>query len=65
MEKPPFPKRADRPIAVTNVAVVTMEREELLPDRTLVMRSGRIERTGPADAISTDGIDASIRHATM
>lgn len=38
-------------IAITNVAVITMERDEVLQDQTILIKKGKIERLGSADKI--------------
>jgi imidazolonepropionase-like amidohydrolase len=45
----PAPAQPARQVyAITNVTVVPMDRERLLPGRTVIVRDGRIETVGPA-----------------
>jgi cytosine/adenosine deaminase-related metal-dependent hydrolase len=41
-------KPVDRPLAITHVNVVPMDTERVLPDRTVVIAGGQIERLAPS-----------------
>jgi imidazolonepropionase-like amidohydrolase len=43
--------RRDTVVAITHVAVVDVERGRVLPDRTVLVRDGRIDDVGPAEAV--------------
>ena len=51
-----FPARAFKPMAVTNVAVVPMDRNRVLPDRTVIIDDGFIKTIGPSSSVSTAGM---------
>src|SRR5687768_12130144 len=38
--------------AITNVNVIPMDRERVLPDSTVIVRDGRIEQVGPSNRIT-------------
>ena len=60
-----FPARASKPMAITNVAVVPMDRNRVLSDRTVVIDDGFIKTIGPSSSVSTAGmstVDGSNRY---
>ncbi|MBW3554729.1 MAG: amidohydrolase family protein [Gemmatimonadetes bacterium] len=58
---PPAEAQQAAPLVIRDVSVIPMDREEVLPGQTVVIRDGRIESVGPAparlpaDAIAIDG----------
>ena len=60
-----FPARASKLMAITNVAVVPMDRNRVLSDRTVVIDDGFIKTIGPSSSVSTAGmstVDGSNRY---
>ena len=60
-----FPAQLSQPMAITNVAVVPMDRNRVLPDRTVVIDDGFIKTIGPSSSVSTVGmstVDGSNRY---
>ncbi|HEY0625337.1 MAG TPA: amidohydrolase family protein [Allosphingosinicella sp.] len=49
---PPAAAQTQSVYAITDVTVVPMDRERLIPGQTVIVRNGRIERIGPAGSIS-------------
>ena len=51
-----FPARVPRPMAITNVAVVPMDQNRVLPDQIVVIDDGSIKTIGPSAGVSTAGM---------
>ena len=45
----------DRAVAFTNVTVIPMDEERVLPDQTVLVRDGRIEAIGSSDEVDVPG----------
>lgn len=45
------PAAAQEAVAITNVSVIPMDRERVLPDQTVLVRDGRIVAVGPAASV--------------
>lgn len=54
--KPTFPPRARGSLAITHVAVATMESRQTLPDQTVVIENGIIRALGPSAALDVTGM---------
>ena len=51
-----FPGRVPEPMAITNVAVVPMDQNRVLPHQTVVIDDGFIKTIGPSVSVSTAGM---------
>ncbi|MGH9843769.1 MAG: amidohydrolase family protein [Blastocatellia bacterium] len=54
--KPSFPPRVRGPLAITHVAVVTMESRQALPDQTVVVENGVIRALAPCATLDVAGM---------
>ena len=60
-----FPARVSKPMAITNVAVVPMDQNRVLPDQTVVIDDGFIKAIGPSSSVNVAGmstVDGSNRY---
>ena len=51
-----FPARVSKPMVITNVAVVPMDRNRVLSDQTVVIDDGFIKTIGPSASVITAGM---------
>lgn len=55
-DKPSFPPRVSGPLAITHVAVVTMERRRILEGQTVIVEDGVIRALAPSATIDVTGM---------